>query len=459
MKTAFLSYSWANEDSADLIDNLIQSLGIFVKRDKRELGYKDNIKQYMQSIRVCDYAILIISDESLKSQACMNEAIELMKESAFIEKALPILVPGTKIFKPEHQVKYLEYWKESCENLEALLTKIGIAEGMDLAEDLKIRKTIYANIGMLLKTISDRNIPPLDSLKQDNFKIIKKYLGIKDDELIDEILSILAESKNIQDTEIKIDELEKRYPKRYEVFVAKGHLEFKNKKYLKAVHSYTQVVSLYPDFADGWYNLGCMQELNGQIGAAINSYRRAIELGSNHSKVYNNLAGLLSETNVSEAETNYIKATELTSNDDTPFYNLGSFYAVHKDKTNASKYLLKAIDINPSNISARMNLGLLEKENNNYDKAIMWFESIIQIDIYNSPALLKLAQTYEESNLDIAKARMYYEAYLANEKDDAYEHKSYFLFLFKHYRKEENLIKQVLHYANFLDEKQKSKLT
>lgn len=61
------SYSWSNEETADLIDNAMQSVGVSVKRDKRELEYKDNIKKYMQSIRDCDYVILIISDSSLKS--------------------------------------------------------------------------------------------------------------------------------------------------------------------------------------------------------------------------------------------------------------------------------------------------------------------------------------------------------------------------------------------------------
>ena len=110
MKTAFLSYCWANEKFADIIDSTFQALGIIVKRDKREVGYKDNLKHYMQSIRDCDYAILLISDESLKSQACMYEVCEIMKERDYLQKILPVILPETKIYNVEQQLEYVKYW-------------------------------------------------------------------------------------------------------------------------------------------------------------------------------------------------------------------------------------------------------------------------------------------------------------------------------------------------------------
>ena len=289
-------------------------------------------------------------------------------------------------------------------------------------------------------------------MKKDNFQSLKNYLGIEKGEIEDEVLTILAASENTEETEIAIENLEKKYPKRYEVLVAKGHLEFLNKKYLKAIKSYTEVITLEPEFAKGWYNLGCMQDLNGDKEGAIVSFRKSISLGIDDSRAFNNLAGLLSDS--SEKEENYLKAIELSPNDTVLKFNLGTFYANEGNNTKALEYLEGSIEAKSSNIPARMNIGLLRKNIGEFEQAIKMFESILDIDMYYSQALLQLAKTYEESELDIPMAKKYYESYLSIERDDAYEHKSYFLFLMKNYRQEEELINKVFYYANFLEEKQ-----
>lgn len=453
MKTAFLSYSWANEKTADEIDNVFQSLGIEVKRDKRELGYKDDIKNYMQSIRGCDYAILVISEASLKSQACMYEVLEIMKEQEFVDKILPIIVAGTKLFKPEDQISFINHWKEQSESLEKELKEIGIAEGMSLASDLKIRKSIYSNIAEFLKIISDRNVPPFDVLKSENFQSIKDYLGLVKGGIHDEVLEAISPNNDLETSEINIEELEKKYPERFEIYVAKGHLEFQGKKYKKAINSYLKVVNLNPNFENGWYNLGCMYEWDGNKEEAINALEKASELGSSNSRVYNNLGGLYEDSD--KKIENYTKAITFSPHDDVAYYNLGTLYAKQDETELAIENLKKAIDLNPENHSARLNIGLVYKKTKEFEEAIKWFESILEIDRYNSSALIQLARLYEETEIDINKARIFYESYLAIEKDDAYEHKAYFIFLYKHFREEEDLIKQVLHYANFLEEKKK----
>lgn len=451
MKTAFLSYSWANEKTADEIDNLFQSLGIEVKRDKRELGYKDNIKKYMQSIRDCDYAILVISEASLKSQACMYEVLEIMKEQKFIDKILPIIVSGTKLFKPEDQIPFINHWKRESESLEKELTAIGIVEGMSLATDLKIRKSIYSNIAKFLKIISDRNIPPLDVMKSNKFQEIKDYLGLAKDGIHDEVLEAISSENDIETSEMNIEELEKKHPDRFEVYVAKGHLEFQAKKYKKAIKSYLKVVNLNPDFANGWYNLGCMYEWDGNKEEAIKALEKASELGSKNSRVYNNLGGLYEDP--AKKIENYSKAIDHSPNEDVAYYNLGTLYAKQDKPDLALENLKRAVELNSENVSARLNIGIVYKDKEEYKEAVEWFESILSIDRYNSSALIQLARLYEESEIDLNKARIFYESYLAIEKDDAYEHKSYFMFLYKHFRTEEDLIKQVLQYANFLEEK------
>ncbi len=46
----FLSYSWKNSDSADLIEKMCKSVGIQLIRDKYDLRYSENIKSFAEKI-------------------------------------------------------------------------------------------------------------------------------------------------------------------------------------------------------------------------------------------------------------------------------------------------------------------------------------------------------------------------------------------------------------------------
>ena len=52
----------------------------------------------MKSIRTQDFAILVISDNYLKSVACMYEVIQLMKEDDWLSKTMIMLADDINIF-------------------------------------------------------------------------------------------------------------------------------------------------------------------------------------------------------------------------------------------------------------------------------------------------------------------------------------------------------------------------
>src|SRR5207249_7955720 len=59
----FISYSWKNKDIADEIDNRFKSVGITMRRDIRDAGYRKSIKEFMQQIRETDFVLMIISED------------------------------------------------------------------------------------------------------------------------------------------------------------------------------------------------------------------------------------------------------------------------------------------------------------------------------------------------------------------------------------------------------------
>ncbi|MBP2660443.1 MAG: lipoprotein NlpI [Firmicutes bacterium] len=84
----FISYSWKNKNFVDELDYDFKKIGITLTRDIRDAPDYKSLSSFMKSIRECDYAILIISDEYLKSYNCLYEIIEFLQEKNFEERIL-----------------------------------------------------------------------------------------------------------------------------------------------------------------------------------------------------------------------------------------------------------------------------------------------------------------------------------------------------------------------------------
>jgi hypothetical protein len=109
-KDIFISYCWSNEKEADEIDLFFKSKGVELKRDKRDLEFKQSIKEFMRKIREMDFVILVISDEYLKSFNCMYEVLEFLKDDNYKERILPILISNATIYGIGGGLEYIKYW-------------------------------------------------------------------------------------------------------------------------------------------------------------------------------------------------------------------------------------------------------------------------------------------------------------------------------------------------------------
>lgn len=88
----FISYSWKNKEVVEIIDKTFLDRGLVLIRDERSLTYTKNISDFMESIRIHDYFIIVLSREYFKSINCMKELMFAMKEKEFQQKVLPIVL-------------------------------------------------------------------------------------------------------------------------------------------------------------------------------------------------------------------------------------------------------------------------------------------------------------------------------------------------------------------------------
>ena len=106
--TVFLSYCWVNNEAAKRIYTDLSQIGIKVIKDNHRLEYKDDLQKFMQGIRNADFAVLLISEDYLRSVNCMYEACQLQR-AGIAKKILPVIVDGTATYEPENRIDLIRY--------------------------------------------------------------------------------------------------------------------------------------------------------------------------------------------------------------------------------------------------------------------------------------------------------------------------------------------------------------
>lgn len=155
IKNIFISYSWKQKETASKLYNFLKAKGCNPAMDDHNLTYKDRLSTFMESIRASDYAILIISDDYLKSVNCMTEVLHILNERESYSRILPIRHENVKIFNSTERMKYIQFWKTQVEESTAVIENLDRISTIEESKKLKIISRIYQDIGDFLITIAD----------------------------------------------------------------------------------------------------------------------------------------------------------------------------------------------------------------------------------------------------------------------------------------------------------------
>ncbi len=165
-KPVYVSYAWGGESEV-LVDAFERRLPDDFKliRDKNEMRPGDWISDFMGHIGRGDLVLIVLSDKYLHSKYCMQEMLHvfnknLRKRTQFMHNFVPLTVGDVSIYDAEDRIKYIEYWKEKCEKLEAKLEVLGFASvgEADRTEFLAI-KDFQQHVSDMLAWVADTLMP------------------------------------------------------------------------------------------------------------------------------------------------------------------------------------------------------------------------------------------------------------------------------------------------------------
>ncbi|MBW4473515.1 MAG: AAA-like domain-containing protein [Stenomitos rutilans HA7619-LM2] len=151
----YLSYAWGgeSEELVNRLDAAFQAKGVTIIRDKRNLGYKGLIKEFMEQIGRGKCVVTVISDKYLKSPNCMFELVQIAQNGRFYDRIFPIVLADAQIYRPIERIKYIKHWEEQIKELDEAMRGVSAANLQGFREEIdqytQIRNTIAELTGIL----------------------------------------------------------------------------------------------------------------------------------------------------------------------------------------------------------------------------------------------------------------------------------------------------------------------
>ncbi|MBU5213066.1 TIR domain-containing protein [Heyndrickxia oleronia] len=190
-KTVFLSYCHADSDLANIVEkSLNKHDDIIVSRDINKTQYRDDLDEFMKTIRKHDFVVSIVTRKYLESLNCMYEITELMKEPNFNDKLLFIIVnkADAKYYKAQNiyddfeagiydynkRLSYITFWDNKGKEMEKSLKSADLPSEMIAEFALEKRKlvSIIPSTSSFMHLLQNKIGMSFKDIKKNDFKEI-----------------------------------------------------------------------------------------------------------------------------------------------------------------------------------------------------------------------------------------------------------------------------------------------
>ena len=173
--------------------------------------------------------------------------------------------------------------------------------------------------------------------------------------------------KALKQVEIAIQ----KHPQSFMLFSIKGTILKGMGQLDLCVEAYSKAISIKPDYADGYYNLGNALQSQGNLDQAIFNYKRALKFKPNYIEAYNNMGvALEAKGEMEQAVKAYKKVISVNPNDADALNNLGVSLERQGKLDQAVDAFTKSTNINPNHADAFNNLGTALDKQGNLEQAM-----------------------------------------------------------------------------------------
>jgi tetratricopeptide (TPR) repeat protein len=402
-KNIFLSYSWSDMNIADQIEEDLSRLQLNLRRDVRDLAYKNSISDFMESIRESDFAILLISDSYLRSKNCLKEVLHLLKDRNYEDKILPVIVKGTEIYSTAGRLTYTRHWLEEQENLKEVINTLPATSVVSEIYELKTVESITSQINDFLTYISDKKNLTFEELKTESYSSILDCLGGVNITHLVKLLNI-SFIVDVDEKEIELDQWFEDYKPTSDAYSIRASIASERGNIKKAEFNFNKAIEINENNAYALNNYGyLLYRLDIEHEKAKELFQKAIAVMPNLTEARLNLGVLLTRhfDAHEQAKEQYENIISYNPAEPKAYANLVNYYKAcgKNNKQNKLKIVElyeKAIELNPDYLEAHMALGShLSEFLGEHDKAIMHYDEMLRIDPKSSELVTTLKHRVE----------------------------------------------------------------
>jgi len=183
-QAVFISYAWGGEreEIVNQIDQALQVRGLKIVRDKRDLGYKGSIVEFMERIGKGNCVIIVISDKYLRSPNCMFELVEIAENKQFHDRVFPVVLADADIYDPVKRIGYIRHWEEKRAELAGAMKELDPANLQGIREDMDLYDRIRDKISGLASLLKDMNTLTPEMHRESDFSELYNAIQKRIDE-------------------------------------------------------------------------------------------------------------------------------------------------------------------------------------------------------------------------------------------------------------------------------------
>ena len=173
-RQVFISYAWGgeSEEIANQVEAALERQGIDLVRDKRDLGFKGRIREFMERIGRGKCVVVVISEKYLKSENCMFELLQIAKHEQFYGRVFPVVLEDARIYKPTDRIRYVQYWEGEIEALDRQMRSVSAANLQGFREDIDLYSEIRQYLPRLTHILKDMNTLTVQIHRESGFEAL-----------------------------------------------------------------------------------------------------------------------------------------------------------------------------------------------------------------------------------------------------------------------------------------------
>ena len=166
---------------------------------------------------------------------------------------------------------------------------------------------------------------------------------------------------------------------------------------MSSIVHYQRALSLKPDYAEAYINLGNALNSTGKIEDAARAYRRALVVKPDYAEAYSNLGTVsLTMGHLSDAETGFRHALAINPALIVAYSNLGLAHHARGRLDDAIQCFERALAMDPDFVAARANLGTSLRAGRKLDEAITQYQRVLTFEPHHADALSNLGNIFKD---------------------------------------------------------------